>query len=189
MSIVNQVLAFDPILWSWNTIGGRYRDLTNSPRAEISFNEKQTVTAPGVGNEAIINAAFALPVNYAYVLVECSVIVQVAVAGDTNNYDDEGLIQIVSNANQFLPMQSRGMVRNFGGATDFVESKMYTLVDTPSHTMIESTGGQVALAILIANNVQDNQAYTVRPYLRFFQYDYEQAQYMDVNNAIPTRST
>lgn len=153
------------------------------PRSEIIYaGENEIVTLGGVGDEQRLDITCDLPQNFSYALAELHADISTA-GGTTNTWDVDAIAFIVDatgpdrTVNVSMPVTAGGVV------DDIVLPRRVYKLENPMKAVLvpppNSTGAK--LGITFNNDVQGAVGALVTFFIRFYQYDIEQAHHYAVN--------
>lgn len=158
------------------------------PRARVIFDSAETITAKGAGDTRTLFTEFSLPVNFAYIIDQLTLAVNV---NDSNNYDNNGLLTVnndqVGSDNAVLPLLSEGFAYADNQAT---EIKVYRLINPFGEIIYNQDGGAPLVEAKLFDDDGTNAtgAGSLNLYVSFLQYDIQQVQNVAVNAPMPVRS-
>lgn len=159
------------------------------PRSEVTFVVSDgDVTVAAAGEDQRIFVSAILPPNFSYVLVDCFVRLKNANAADWNVVGEIGYGDSDGTDRTFLASQeivSHGTV----DVTATTISRIWCPCGSLLKVLLLQLRGKPAprVSIFLANGTIDGAAGLLNVYLRFLQYDVNQAHHVQVNTAILVR--
>jgi len=152
-------------------------------RAEIVYTGTVTIPQPAGGDTQSINLQIDLPKSFCYVLLDLGLLIQ-APTDKIDDWPDNGsYIQRPGGepATQFkftAGLDATGVTI----ISDTSSQKHYSLLNKPSYVLIPSVGLDGIVRITITNKGIDGPATTFEFYVRYLQYDINQAHHWAVNS-------
>lgn len=183
MAIVTTTIVAPVLVQPYTGLPASVLERSAAPRADVIFKDNGVeVTAGGAGNTQRLAVACNLPQNFSYGFAEFHFSISTP-TGSVNNWEANGLSIIVDAAagrTSFInsPLFNRGVADSFSLPTrDYqIESKFSGILLPPANT----SGAK--MAITLANLTENMPAGTLNYYIRFYQFDVEQAYHYRLNS-------
>lgn len=185
MAVVATEVDVEPKMFPYSGRPDAIGQFTNAPRAEVSFQlNGVTVDGPGTGDSIQLTVKNELPIGFAYVLLEAHFGM---VVSDATDWDRVawGAMQNGGGATRtyLVPLEffSRGL------SVDGVRL-IWTMQNNTNQVILPGTPqAQSQFKFVVANSSLDGEDALLYSFVRFLQFDIEQAHNYAVNNAIPVR--
>ncbi len=183
MAITQTTLTPDPMVFPFLGLGQLGLDRSNVPRSEIVFSGiNEIVTLGGVGDEQRLDITCNLPQNFSYALAEFHADISTA-GGTTNSWDVDAIAFLVDATGAGRSISVSMPVTANGVADDIVLPRVvYDIGKVMSAVLVPppNTSG-AKLGVTFNNDIQGAVGALVTFYIRFYQYDIEQAHHYSVN--------
>lgn len=182
-------LDLTPEIQPYTGLGQLTQDRSAIPRAEVFVGGLDIdITAGGVGNTQRFTLGMHLPRNFAYVLAEINVVIEVE-AGLAMTWDAYGAGELSNGPDQDrshatpISLESPGVSDSTGNPR-----RIYTAPHPPKYLVLppENKPGPY-FALVWGNSTTDAPAAVSSFLIRFYQYDVEQAHHFAVNSPSLTR--
>ncbi len=183
MAVTQTSLSPTPMVFPFLGLGQLGLDRSNVPRSEIVYSgEAVVVTAGMVGEEQRLDITCELPQNFSYALAEFHC--DIATAGGTTNSWDADAIAFMVDAvgtdrtiNVSMPITAEGIV------DDVVLPRRVYNLQNPMRAVLVPPPNTIGakLGATFNNDVQAAVQAAVTFYIRFYQFDIEQAHHYSVN--------
>lgn len=180
-----------PKIFSFTSLPQVSQEESFVPRAEVIFTWfNEDITAGGAGDQTAI-ITMALPINFAYVMVDCELRIDAADAGDIADWDDEAVGSVIENRGdgptRFLTMAFEGENHgtSIGAGIHFV--RIYSFKTLPRSLFQANVRTTNPVSLVVNNPVVGGGAATVAGFVRFLQYDVSQQHHFAVNTPAPVR--
>jgi len=188
------VTSLAPItdVFPYSGVGELLQNRSAFARAEVTFTVLGgVIPLTGVGDSMYVLTSGTLPANFSYSLTDFFLGISAA-SGDTNTFDSElsvwindSVVEGTTRSWELFP-RSTGQLSSFNGG--LISTMSYCIDCFPSNVM-RSIPGQQLNFIIGANNSTTNQsAYEWNFYMRWQQFDINQAHDAALNSAIPVRT-
>ncbi len=194
MAVITTAITPTQRLFPFSGYEDNQGNRSNFPRGEIWLTALgESITLSGVGDTQIVSLSSALPVNFAWCLVDMDMKIS-ATVGDTYGFDLDFECRVSDSTSTPLRtffsnigLHSEGV--NAAGSAGTVEEAVYHApAGLFKGVILPATPAQQVELFLRGFNSTTNQgAYLLDFTARFLQFDIVQAHDLHVNNAIPTR--
>ena len=176
-----------PTLFGFSGLDEAYRDQSQVPRQACSFNSSANIIpVPNAGDTQATVVKTILPIGYAYVLLEASMVLDSLDGGANNFLDTMGCFAIDSIVSarrtyeSFFAMTSPGLIQSSPQST--TKSRVYqTAGRAPKHVILPAEGQQAQISFRNDNTVADDGQYRLSFRATFLMYDISQSHHFAVN--------